>query len=88
MSCRTVPVFQRLIYSVLLAGVCAPAVQAASAGCAQLSALPGVFEVTQGLQNELHSPVAITRVAIGDPKIADVHPTGDSGFLLTGVAQG
>lgn len=88
MSCRTVPVFQRLIYSVLLAGFCVPGAQAAPAGCTQLSALPGVFEVQQGLQNEMHSPVAITRVAIGDPKIADVHPTGDTGFLLTGVAQG
>lgn len=88
MSCRTVPVFQRMIYSALLAGLCAPVVEAAPAACAQLSALPGVFEVQQGLQNEMHSPVAITRVAIGDPKIADVHPAGDNGFLLTGVAQG
>ena len=32
--------------------------------------------------------MAITRVAIGDPKIADVHDTGSASFLLTGVAPG
>jgi len=32
--------------------------------------------------------VAITRLAVGDPKIADVRTTGNSGFLLTGVAPG
>ncbi|QKZ02874.1 MULTISPECIES: type II and III secretion system protein family protein [Pseudomonas] len=88
MSCRTVPVFQRVIYSVLLAGCCVPAVQAAVAGCGQLPALPGVFEVEQGGQTEVHSPVAITRVAVGEPKIADVREAGDNGVLLTGVAPG
>jgi len=88
MSSRTVPLFQRMICSVLLAGSCVPAVQAASAGCAQLPTLPGVMEVTQGLQNEVHTPVAITRVAIGEPKIADVRAAGANGFVVTGVAQG
>lgn len=88
MSCRTVPVFQRLICSVLLAGCCVPVAQAAPAACGQLTPLPGVLEVEQGLQSEMHSPVPVTRVAIGDPKIADVHPAGDNAFLLTGIAQG
>jgi pilus assembly protein CpaC len=88
MSSRTVPVFQRMMYSMLLAASCVPAAQAAAAGCAQLPALPGVMEVTQGLQSEVHSPVTITRVAIGEPKIADVHPAGDNGFVVTGVSQG
>ncbi|WP_147482186.1 type II and III secretion system protein family protein, partial [Pseudomonas syringae] len=40
------------------------------------------------LQTELQSPVAITRLAIGDPKIADVRVNGDRHFLLTGVGSG
>jgi len=88
MSCRTVPVFQRILSGALLAGFCAAGVQAAPAGCAQLPPLAGVLEIQQGLQAELHSPVPVTRVAIGDQNIADVHPAGDNAFLLTGVAQG
>jgi pilus assembly protein CpaC len=61
---------------------------AASQQCAELGRLPAVYEVDQGLQSELRMPVPITRVAIGDPKIADVHVNGDQAFLLTGVASG
>ncbi|WP_297842264.1 type II and III secretion system protein family protein [Pseudomonas sp.] len=61
---------------------------AAPAGCAQLAVLPSVIEVGQGLQQDIHSPVAITRLAVGDAKIADVNVKGDQGFLLTGVSPG
>jgi pilus assembly protein CpaC len=36
----------------------------------------------------VQSPVAITRVAVGDPKIADVRVNGNQAFLLTGMAPG
>jgi pilus assembly protein CpaC len=47
-----------------------------------------VIEIGEGFQQDVQSPVAITRLAIGDPKIADVHANGSSSFLLTGVAPG
>ena len=61
---------------------------AAASNCTALNPLPAVLEVGEGLQQELQSPVALTRLAVGDPKIADVRTTGNSGFLLTGVAPG
>ncbi|WP_074752025.1 type II and III secretion system protein family protein [Pseudomonas abietaniphila] len=66
------------------------AVVAAPAGCAGLSAMPAAMEIGQGVQQDIRSPVAITRLAVGDPKIADVHVNdGDSsGYLLTGVGPG
>ena len=60
----------------------------ASGSCNALGQLPAVIEVGEGLQTELQSPVAITRLAIGDPKIADVRVNGDRNFLLTGVGSG
>ena len=44
--------------------------------------------MAQGTQQALDSPVSITRIAVGDPSIADVQANGDSAFLLTGVAPG
>ncbi|MBJ2246036.1 type II and III secretion system protein family protein [Pseudomonas haemolytica] len=61
---------------------------AAPGNCNALGQLPAVVEVGEGLQTELQSPVAITRLAIGDPKIADVRVNGDRNFLLTGVGSG
>jgi len=65
-------------------------VVAAPAGCAGLPAMPAAMEIGQGVQQDIRSPVAITRLAVGDPKIADVHVNdGDSsGYLLTGVGPG
>ena len=60
----------------------------ASGSCNALGQLPAVIEGGEGLQTELQSPVAITRLAIGDPKIADVRVNGDRHFLLTGVGSG
>ncbi|MBR7211982.1 type II and III secretion system protein family protein [Pseudomonas sp. B2021] len=60
----------------------------ASGNCNTLGQLPAAIEVGEGLQTELQSPVAITRLAIGDPKIADVRVNGDRHFLLTGVGSG
>ncbi|TFF38988.1 type II and III secretion system protein family protein [Pseudomonas sp. RIT623] len=65
----------------------APFAQAAS-GCAAFGQLPSVIELDQGLQQELRLPVAITRAAVGEPKVADVQPSGERAVLLTAVAQG
>ena len=65
----------------------APLAQAAS-GCAAFGQLPSVIELDQGLQQELRLPVAITRAAVGEPKVADVQPSGERAVLLTAVAQG
>ncbi|MDE1165765.1 MAG: type II and III secretion system protein family protein [Pseudomonas sp.] len=88
MSCSCVPVFRRLMVGLMVAGFGVDIAQAAASNCSQLGTLPAVYEVGQGLQSQLSSPVAITRLAVGDPKIADVHPAGDNAFLLTGVAPG
>jgi len=61
---------------------------AATGNCSALARMPPVIEIGEGFQQDIQSPVAITRVAIGDPKIADVHDTGSASFLLTGVAPG
>lgn len=88
MSYRTVPAFKRIIPSLLWIGLSVDAAQAAPANCLQLDSLPTTFEVGQGLQNELRVPVAVTQLAVGDPKIADVQPSGSNAFILTGLAPG
>jgi pilus assembly protein CpaC len=88
MSHRSVPVVKRVIFGLFWATLSIEGAQAAAANCSQLASLPSVFEVGQGLQNELHSPVPITRLAVGDPKIADVHLNGTDAFLLTGLTPG
>ncbi|MCS3469842.1 pilus assembly protein CpaC [Pseudomonas sp. JUb42] len=88
MSSRFVPVVTSLVWAVVVAGTGMSSASAATAGCAGLSALPGAIEVGQGIQQNINSPVAITRLAIGDPKIADVVAAGDRNVLLTGVGPG
>ncbi|KVV04413.1 MULTISPECIES: type II and III secretion system protein family protein [Pseudomonas] len=88
MSQRCVPLLKRAVWTLVLSGVCVQMAAAASASCASLGALPSVLEVAQGTQQALDSPVSITRIAVGDPSIADVQANGDSAFLLTGVAPG
>jgi pilus assembly protein CpaC len=80
----------RVVLAFLAAGLYQGVVVAAPAGCAGLPAMPAVMEIGQGVQQDIRSPVAITRLAVGDPKIADVHVNdGDSsGYLLTGVGPG
>ncbi|WP_395609315.1 type II and III secretion system protein family protein [Pseudomonas sp. B22129] len=89
MSRRFVPVFTlKIACALLLSNVSVSLALAAPGNCAGLGQLPAALSVGEGLQQELQSPVAITRLAIGDPKVADVHLNGDRGFLLTGVASG
>jgi pilus assembly protein CpaC len=88
MSHRYAPSLAQMAWAVLLTCLPAGIVLAAQGNCSALGQLPAVLEVGEGLQQELQSPVAITRLAIGDPKIADVRVNGDRHFLLTGVASG
>ena len=88
MSHRYAPLFTHMVWALLLSSLPAGIALAAPRNCNALSQLPTVVEVGEGLQQELQSPVAITRLAIGDPKIADVRVNGDRNFLLTGVASG
>lgn len=88
MSYRTVPAFKRIIHGLFWMGLGVDAAQAATANCSQLDNLPATFEVGQGLQNELRVPVPVTQLAVGDPKIADVQPSGSNAFILTGLAPG
>ncbi|MDN4545894.1 type II and III secretion system protein family protein [Pseudomonas sp. C32] len=88
MSFRTVPAFKRIFHGLFWMGLSVDAAQAAPANCSQLDNWPTTYEVGQGLQNELRSPVAVTQLAVGDPKVADVQPSGSNAFILTGIAPG
>lgn len=82
------PSFSTTLGALMLAGLPLHTALAAPANCSSLAGLPAVLEVGEGLQQNIESPVAITRLAVGDPKVADVHPNGDKSFLLTGMASG
>ncbi|MFA0996288.1 MULTISPECIES: type II and III secretion system protein family protein [Pseudomonas syringae group] len=88
MSCCSVPAIKPGLLVLLFMALSAPSAWAASGSCAGLAAMPAAMEIDQGIQQNVRSSVAITRIAVGDPKIADVHVNGSDGFLLTGVAQG
>ena len=85
---RFTPLFNGFFRAALLSITSISSAGAAASNCAALGPLPATLEVGEGLQQALQSPVPITRVAVGDPKIADVRVTGDQGVLLTGVAPG
>jgi pilus assembly protein CpaC len=83
-----VPILKPAVWAIFLGLSCPAMAVAAANGCASLAAMPAVVEIDQGIQQAIHSPVAITRLAVGDPKIADVFVSGNDGFLLTGVGPG
>ncbi|WP_409078080.1 type II and III secretion system protein family protein [Pseudomonas sp. SZMC_28357] len=74
--------------TLLLASPLSMQAWAASSNCTGPFDLPATLEIGEGLQTELQSSAAITRLAVGDPKIADVQPSGNNAFLLTGMAPG
>ena len=88
MPSRRWPTLKPMLQVMLLMGLSMDAVWAATGNCSALGRMPPVIEIGEGFQQDVQSPVAITRLAIGDPKIADVHANGSSSFLLTGVAPG
>ncbi len=83
----TARIFRQLCHALPLMAML-PLAEAASQGCAAFAQLPSVIEMDQGLQQELRLPVAISRVAVGEPKVADVQASGERAVLLTAVAPG
>ena len=83
-----VALYKRAVWTLILSSLPFEMALAASNNCAALGQLPSVLEVAQGAQQALDSPVSITRIAVGDPTVADVHANGSNAFLLTGVAPG
>ncbi|MGE8060610.1 type II and III secretion system protein family protein [Pseudomonas sp. NPDC089547] len=79
--------FRQACCSGLLA-VLLPQAQAAGKACEAFNQLPSVIEIDQGLQQELRLPLTITRVAVGEPKVADVQASGERGVVITAVGQG
>ena len=88
MSHRCVPLYKRAAWTLILSSLPLEMALAASSNCAALEQMPPVVEVIQGAQQALESPVSVTRIAVGDPTVADVHVNGSNSFLLTGVAPG
>jgi len=88
MSRSYLPVLKPAVWALMMLGSGLQAAVAAPAGCAGLASMPPVLEIDQGVQKDIRSPVAITRLAVGDPKIADVFVSGNDSFLLTGVGPG
>ncbi|MDD1975539.1 MULTISPECIES: type II and III secretion system protein family protein [Pseudomonas] len=88
MSSRSVRIIKQLLCAAFCGGTLLPLAHAAGSGCAALANLPAAIEIDQGLQQELRTQVPITRVAVGDAKIADVHASGDDGVLLTAMNPG
>ena len=88
MSERRVALYKRVAWILVLSSLTVEMALAASNNCTALGQLPAVVEVAQGAQQALNSPVSISRIAVGDPSIADVHANGSNDFLLTGVAPG
>ena len=88
MSERRVALYKRVAWTLVLSSLPFEMALAASNNCTALGQLPAVLEVAQGAQQALNSPVSISRIAVGDPTVADVHANGSNDFLLTGVAPG
>ncbi|EPJ79667.1 MAG: type II and III secretion system protein family protein [Pseudomonas sp.] len=88
MSRSYLPVLKPAVWALMMLGSGLQAAVAAPAGCAGLASMPPLLEIDQGVQKDIRSPVAITRLAVGDPKIADVFVSGNDSFLLTGVGPG
>ena len=88
MSRSYLPVLKPAVWALMMLGSGLQTAVAAPAGCAGLASMPPLLEIDQGVQKDIRSPVAITRLAVGDPKIADVFVSGNDSFLLTGVGPG
>lgn len=65
------PMFHGRLWDSLLSRLPFTMIDAAVGNWAARGSMPAVLEVGEGLQQAIHSPVAITRGAVGDPKIAD-----------------
>ncbi|MHC5349421.1 type II and III secretion system protein family protein [Metapseudomonas furukawaii] len=67
---------------------CLPLASMAAPGCDALGPVPGVVEVGQGHQEMMNYPLAVTRLAVGDPEVADVQLADKQSVLITGKRAG
>nr|WP_226944849.1 type II and III secretion system protein family protein [Pseudomonas sp. FME51] len=71
----------------LVAGLSSPAVMAA-ANCAAMQQVPTMFEIRQGTHQQVELPVPVTRLAVGDPEVAEVRLLNRNSILLLGKGGG
>ncbi|MFJ4375531.1 type II and III secretion system protein family protein [Pseudomonas japonica] len=88
MTSRSSRITSSTLLAALLAWLPLLPAQAASSGCAALPQVPATLEIDQGLQQEVRLPVKISRAAVGDPRVADVHPLGNDAVLITAMGAG
>ncbi|AJO80212.1 MULTISPECIES: type II and III secretion system protein family protein [Pseudomonas] len=88
MNSNCVRAFRRVAWALIVSGLPAGIAIAAPNNCTGLQPLPATVEVGEGQQTLMHSSVPITRLAVGDPKVADVYLNGRDSYLLTGIAPG
>lgn len=60
----------------------------AAATCEGFDALPTTLELTTGLQHTLQMPATITRLAVGNPAVADVQLLDGAAVLITAQQSG
>lgn len=58
------------------------------ASCADLVRVPSVVEMSFGTHREIRVPVPITRLAVGNPNVADVQLSSDQAFIISGKQAG
>lgn len=61
---------------------------AAATGCAALADLPTTLEMRTGMHQQLQLPVAATRLAVGNPEVAEVRLLNRDSVLLVGKGPG
>lgn len=60
----------------------------AHAGCTGLADLPAALEMRTGMHQQLQLPVAVTRLAVGNPDVAEVRLLNRDSVLLVGKGPG
>lgn len=60
----------------------------AAAGCTALEQVPRTLEVRQGQHQQLQLPVPITRIAVGNPEVAEARLLNRDSVLLLGKGSG
>jgi len=75
-----------LAIGTLFAGLCS--LEAVANGCAALAELPTTLEMRAGMHQQLQLPVAATRLAVGNPEVAEVRLLNRDSVLLVGKGPG
>src|SRR5690554_2510145 len=60
----------------------------AATGCAALEQVPRTLEVRQGQHQQLQLPVPVTRIAVGNPEVAEARLLNHDSILLLGKGSG